>query len=259
MLVKNETKLRVRQVVKPGRISKIYSKKLVGFGKTLEVTTYKKPRVSFKKDDDTYVYRSATGKKTQGSVNRTRTTLFQLIEGNLGQHGVYPPVFVTLTFKENLKDLTLANYEFKKYIKRFRYFLSHDLKYVCVPEFQKRGAVHFHMVFFNLPFVSFEDLENIWGHGMTNIQSVREVRSMGAYLTKYFSKSANDPRMYGRRAYFTSRGLIRPIEIFGEYECDEFSSCATIIKDVEKVNNNNFKHNTITCRNHINSFRFEKE
>lgn len=53
--------------------------------------------------------------------------------------------FITLTFEENIKDIDIAN-------KRFRYFIDKvkrvkkDFKYLCIPEFQKRGAVHYHLL-----------------------------------------------------------------------------------------------------------------
>ena len=53
--------------------------------------------------------------------------------------------FITLTFAENETDIKQAN-------KKFRYFVDKvqrvkkDFKYICIPEFQKRGAIHYHML-----------------------------------------------------------------------------------------------------------------
>jgi len=53
--------------------------------------------------------------------------------------------FITLTFKENLTDLTIANKKFNEAMKRIRRKFP-DFKYLGVPEFQKRGAVHYHLM-----------------------------------------------------------------------------------------------------------------
>lgn len=53
--------------------------------------------------------------------------------------------FITLTFADNIKDIKEANKKIHiwcTYIKR----LKNDFKYIGVPEFQKRGAVHYHFL-----------------------------------------------------------------------------------------------------------------
>ncbi len=50
----------------------------------------------------------------------------------------YKPVFLTLTFADNIKDISMANKEFRKFIKRLGYYIANKqtyLKYVVVPEF----------------------------------------------------------------------------------------------------------------------------
>ncbi|MGM9458151.1 rolling circle replication-associated protein, partial [Lacticaseibacillus rhamnosus] len=59
--------------------------------------------------------------------------------------------FVTFTFAENVKDIDQANREWKKFVQRLRRRYG-DFKYLSVIEFQKRGAVHYHMIS-DLPYV----------------------------------------------------------------------------------------------------------
>ncbi|MFL2072876.1 hypothetical protein ACEN32_11285 [Marinilactibacillus psychrotolerans] len=54
--------------------------------------------------------------------------------------------FMTLTFAENIQDITYADNEFKKFMKRFNYKYKRKSKFLAVREFQKRGAIHYHLL-----------------------------------------------------------------------------------------------------------------
>lgn len=53
--------------------------------------------------------------------------------------------FITLTFKNNITDISFANKKFKTWVTRIRE-IKKDFKYIYVSEFQKRGAVHYHLI-----------------------------------------------------------------------------------------------------------------
>lgn len=123
--------------------------------------------------------------------------------------------FMTLTFKENIKDITYTNYEFEKFIKRLNFKLYKEkkqkLKYLAVWEKQKRGAIHYHIIFFDLPYIKNKELQEIWGHGYIKINKV-DVDSKdnrGRYVSKYFSKDL-DYKEYKQKAFFKSQNLILP-------------------------------------------------
>lgn len=122
---------------------------------------------------------------------------------------------MTLTFAENVTCLDYANKEFKKFIQRLNRFVRLDLgiQYAGVIEFQKRGAVHYHIVFFNLPYIKNADLRRIWGHGWVKVNRIKHVDNLGAYVVKYMSKDLSDDRLRGRKSYLCSQGLERPTEI----------------------------------------------
>jgi hypothetical protein len=231
MKYERETRIRLHSIANHTRISKVYTKKAVKYGDSIEVFEYEKPQISFTREGEVPSARRTKGTRTESSISRARRTLFRLVEGNVRKHGNFPPVFVTLTYKDNIQDLRKSNYLYKKFVKRLNYFLGTRLKYVTVPEWQSRGAIHYHTVFFNLPYIDKFTLEDIWSHGFTNIQVVKNIRSMGAYLAKYFSKSANDPRLFGERSYFASRGLNRPVDIYGGYEVDDLMEHVTIVSE----------------------------
>lgn len=127
--------------------------------------------------------------------------------------------FMTLTFAENVTDIDIAN-------KRLRYFIDKvrrvfpNFKYICIPEFQKRGAVHYHL----LTNVSIdnekliyqqEDNEKFkhikyWKEGFTKVDSMdNDIKKIVGYISKYMTKDIDD-RLYNRHRYFYSRNLEKP-------------------------------------------------
>lgn len=115
--------------------------------------------------------------------------------------------FITLTFKKNVVDLSVANNEFKKFIKRLKYEEG-NFKYVAVIEFQKRGAVHYHMIS-DLFYISNHKLRRIWSGGFVKINRIKHVDNVGAYIIKYMCK-IEDARLHKRKAYLRSRNLQDP-------------------------------------------------
>ena len=162
--------------------------------------------------------RKRVGKRNLGirrpfSISRARLRIRRLIACNSGQFDGFTDKFVTFTFAENITSLKEANEKWRKYIMRLNYHIGHSLKYVSVVEFQKRGAVHYHAVFFNLPYINNDELAKIWSHGFIKINAVQHIRSIGAYVSKYLQKGVVDARLFNEKCYFTSRGLRKPVVI----------------------------------------------
>lgn len=127
--------------------------------------------------------------------------------------------YVTLTFKENLRDVKKANNIFNLFIKRLKYKHFQGLKYICVVEFQKRGAVHYHLLM-NMPFIDKKVLTKIWGQGKNlKIRTpYNNIKNWGAYFSKHGTKAtqAGFKELVGQKKYFCSRGLLRPDVIYEE-------------------------------------------
>jgi len=140
------------------------------------------------------------------NIRRSRQKIRRLINSN--QDLVK---FMTLTFKENITDLAIANRYFDIFIKRLKRQYP-NFKYLCVPEFQKRGAVHYHLLC-NLPFINSEKLNSIWCHGFAFIRKVDNVDNMGAYVCKYLGKANFDPRYFKKRKFFYSNNLVQPLVV----------------------------------------------
>lgn len=162
-------------------------------------------------------------KSLSNSLRRTRNNLRRLINANTGQWGKEREKFFTLTFKENVTDHETANAEFVKFVKRLNYHVTGQkrafLKYVCVVERQERGALHYHIILFNMPYVPHAELLKLWGHGAVTINAIDHVDNVGAYVVKYIEKTMHEmeskksAKEKDKKMYFPSRGLLKPKEI----------------------------------------------
>lgn len=140
--------------------------------------------------------------------SRAKRDVRRLINCNIGEYSK----FVTLTFRNNVTDIKAANYEFKKFKQRLEFHLGHKLQYLTVIEFQKRGAIHYHCLMFNAPYVPNSKLREIWRNGFVKINKIDKVDNVGAYVCKYMTKS-QDERLVEEKMWFSSRGLKKPLEI----------------------------------------------
>lgn len=122
-------------------------------------------------------------------------------------------VFLTATFKENVKDYDTAVKAFKGFTKKLRRKLE-DVRYIATLEIQKRGAYHFHILL-NAPDVQFclDNVEPLWQNGIVDTQGVTDVRKTILYITKDLVIQNRNHPLYNRRCYFVSQGLIPCIEI----------------------------------------------
>lgn len=150
-------------------------------------------------------------KRLQRHYENTRWDIARLIDCNFDGR----TKFLTLTFKENIKDIDVSNTEFTNFIRRLNYNLygtkKSVLKYIAVWEKQKRGAIHYHIILFDIPFIKTKKIEEIWGNGFIKINKidVDSKENRGRYISKYFSKSV-DEKDYKKKSFFKSRNLKKP-------------------------------------------------
>lgn len=152
------------------------------------------------------------------SALRAKQKIKRLVQTNFNNRSK----FITLTFNDsNTFDINqpkTTNLYFKKFIERLRYKFG-DFKYLYVLEFQKRGAVHYHMVA-ELPYIQNELLREIWGHGFVRINKITKSSSIGAYISKYLSKDLYMVEMPGIKKYGYSKNLTSPQVIYGQRAFD---------------------------------------
>ncbi len=129
--------------------------------------------------------------------------------------------FITLTFADNISDLEYANKRFRLFVDKIQR-VKKDFKYLCIPEFQKRGATHYHL----LTNISIDDTSLIfaqednkkfkhikyWIDGFTTVEPLLKCDSKKVigYISKYMTKDI-DNRLFNRHRYFYSRNLKKPI------------------------------------------------
>jgi len=210
--------------------------KIVVTGDILELYQYEKDRPIFKsrseprEDDvpDEVVGASGEGSLPKGQLGRrpdharrASASFRRLVRANLG--GGQRPILLTLTYADNFEDLGGAYRHLTAFFKAFR---SKDLggtefRYVCVPEFQRRGAVHFHALVWGLsPELCVSErrtrrIARLWGKGFVYLKETDGDSRLSSYLAKYMSKAFMEPRLAGKKAYVSSRNINRPVFILG--------------------------------------------
>ena len=129
-----------------------------------------------------------------------------------------PDRLLTLTFRENLTDIDQAWTVFKYFCRLMRFRYGDRFCYIAVPEYQERGAVHFHLAIRGYYDVKIVRL--LWRRavgkleGNIDITSPRRVcrknswnpKRIAAYLSKYITKSETVD--FNRRR-FSSGGQIK--------------------------------------------------
>jgi len=118
---------------------------------------------------------------------------------------------VTLTFADNLQDYKKANQKFKYFINK----KNDGIKYLAVKEHQQRGAIHYHLIVFDINESDLESLIKSWGYGFTYLKKITNKYSwsIANYLTKYFTKEKNQLVKAGFRVFTKSNNLKKPLII----------------------------------------------
>lgn len=157
----------------------------------------------------------------KGNV-RAISTIKSIITGNFYSKNTK---FVVLTFnnenKFNTENLKVCNVRKQIFVKKMQKIYG-DFKYLIIPEYQKRGVVHYHLIC-SLPYVNKEELEKLWGHGFCKIQYVKNRFTISTYLTKqvkkllyYLSKNIKDVTYKGYRRYYCSNSVAKPEKFYNK-------------------------------------------
>jgi len=125
--------------------------------------------------------------------------------------------FLTLTFNNDqridINNLQACLPFFQIFVRKMRKKYP-SLRYIAVPEFQKRGAVHYHMLC-NIPFIVKSDLEKLWPYGFSKPKAIRGTTHLALYLCKYLSKRFKKNKKHGHKLFYSSRGLKQPTVYYG--------------------------------------------
>lgn len=161
------------------------------------------------------------------NLSRSRNLLIDLAYSNFDKwHS-----FITLTFAENITDISFANREFNKWVSQIKRVYP-DFVYLCVPEFQKRGAVHYHLISslvcgIDLPALPVKKTYNtekkrtfeliyydlpFWKNGFSTAFDLHLTDNrfdVAAYMCKYMFKDI-DKRLFAHQKIMHSNGLRLP-------------------------------------------------
>lgn len=109
--------------------------------------------------------------------------------------------FITLTYADNMTDDTQAYAHLRALFERWRRRWP-QMSALWRKEYQRRGAVHFHILAFNMPFYYWKSLRAEWaavtGHHFpaplfVRIEKVKSKRGAMHYVSKYMAKPSQPP------------------------------------------------------------------
>ena len=155
---------------------------------------------------------------------------------------------------ENFTSITKANEKFDNWRSNFKKRLKNDFIYVCVPEFQQNGTVHYHLLT-NINYTDFKLLSKdemkiyrpkkrewtifrtlkSWKYGYSNVLDIKNMNVVG-YMSKYMTKDI-DNRLFGHRRYLCSQCLSKPSTIYLDSEIKQ-SKINELINNSSKTFNN---------------------
>ena len=158
------------------------------------------------------------------SALRARKTLIDAVNANFGwarrgfRYGDKSVKFLTLTYKENMTDYARLSGDFDLFKHRLEYHLREKIEYVCVPEQQKRGAWHLHIMLY-CSFLPVDTLKRLWnevrGEGGFNVKRVQCVHNVGKYIGKYVGKDFEEnDGIAGRKRFWCSQGFTKGVSRF---------------------------------------------
>lgn len=245
-------------------MKELYNVKIVNCGDYAQVYYYKdsKVRSKCKKDNDDLKLKKNNitdylkdNKAIKGNslkeielknIIRSKLECQRLAKTNIEEW----ETFITLTFEENIQDVEIANKRFKYFIDKVRR-VKKDFKYLCITEFQKRGATHYHMlcnISINDEKLMYTQEDNkefkhvkYWIDGFSSVQEIKDNPKMIiGYIAKYMTKDI-DERLYNRHRYFYSRNLIKPKADFLNLENEkDLEFYKKIIQDKQLIYQNEY-------------------
>lgn len=123
-------------------------------------------------------------------------------------------VHLVLTYRKNMQDVDKSDENFRIFIKEIRAIYS-KLKYLATREYQKRGAVHYHVLLNQR--IDNKKVQAIWKHGFISIMQHTNKLQAIMYVLKYISKEVGETVMvtkngHTKKAYLSSQGLKKELE-----------------------------------------------
>jgi len=214
---------------------------MIRCGKILEIFTYEKG-FYYSRDPFPVKEHQKHEEQRKDHLMRAQGMIRRLVNANSNAFGC-KPIFITYTFADNIVDLKEANLLYTAHMRVLKRIVGKSLKYVVVPEFQEKrakkdgkGAWHYHTIFFDLPYVKGikKILSEAWPHGFFKVKTIRHVKNIGAYVSKYFSKQWANRRPLHTKSYFTSFGLIQPQTSYQQSDFQEITESCKLTEEMSR-------------------------
>lgn len=205
------------------RLSK-YTYKIVKCGDYLQVYYYSTPRTRQnveRLDIDNLSKHSRRVDNTKKEIEKRNIIRAKLNCQRLAKSNAKDwHTFITLTYAENMQDVAKAKVDLTNFIHNIKK-VKKDFKYIAIPEFQKRGAIHFHL----LTNLTLQDNNIIkkqkdndkyydvkyWNKGFTSIELMTgDIKKIVGYISKYMTKDNCDERLFNFKRYTSSQNLVKP-------------------------------------------------
>lgn len=257
-LLDSSLKSKYKSMLKPCNLRVLYNCKVVKCGDYIQVYFFDK--IKTKSNDDlkekTFNIKSIdTDNLSKVPSNEPKSILLSnAIRSNLACQRIAKTnrdsweSFITLTFAENITDISKANKMFNSWVSNIRK-LKPNFKYLAVPEFQKRGAVHYHILS-NLGLsdkdiileqqikkgkaVNCDTLYDVkfWKKGYVRVDFIKgDYKKIYSYICKYMTKDI-DNKLFGKKRYFFSQNLKKPtIEFLNLSNNRDFEYFKSLMKD----------------------------
>lgn len=157
------------------------------------------------------------GRKSQEVSNADRERNYKRIKRNtrriclandLGQ------IHLVLTYKENMQDVEKADKQFKAFIFNLRQIYP-SVIYLATREFQKRGAIHYHVLLNQR--IDIRKVQSIWTYGFITLVAHKNQLKAIMYVLKYISKEVGKTVLttvdgHTKKSYLSSHGLKTEVE-----------------------------------------------
>lgn len=216
----------------------LYDFKIVECGSYIQVYHYHQPRTKYPRKDDKVDLNLKKNKfdvntlkeeiklkkeiklKTWNEIEERNITRSKLQCQRIAKANMeYWETFITLTFEDNVTDIKLANKRFKYFTDKVRR-VKNDFRYLVVPEHQKRGAIHYHLltnISINDTKLMYNQEDNpkfkhvkYWLDGFSSVEIIKgDAKKVVGYISKYMTKDI-DNRLFGKNRFFYSQNCIVP-------------------------------------------------
>lgn len=159
----------------------------------------KKRILIYKRDDEYIVYPALTRLHVLYQI-RMKKKIYEIAKTFSN------PLFITLTFSYDV-EYKKARKLVSNYVQNIKKRYNKGARYIVIPEFQKSGRIHFHMLIefyksykyrydkkkrkmYFLSTAFYNEVTEIfsWKHGFVSVLPVRSGVDVARYLTKYLSK-----------------------------------------------------------------------